>query len=344
LVCPKILPSKIFDKFSQEQNASNRKFEGTGLGMAISHDLIQLMGGKMEVQSQKGTGTTCSFTLNLPIGHTNNLVTKSQQISANLFKGLKALLVEDNEMNRFIAIQSLDYLGFETFEAENGQKAIEILGNNSFDLILMDIQMPVMDGVEATVFIREKLKINTPIIALTANAFKQDIDLYLSKGMNDFVTKPYDELEFFRKIDHVLSLYLQQSLKDESTGEEDLSKLEIERKGPLYDLNQLKLISRDNEEFVKKMVNIFISISRENCDMLQKALEKGDIEILNKTAHKIKPSIEQMGISSLKDTVRKLEKYKIENGSEEELNNLVKQLTSTLLEVAETLEKNEFLS
>jgi PAS domain S-box-containing protein len=336
--------SKIFDKFSQEQNTSNRKYEGTGLGMAISKDLIHLMGGKMVVQSEKERGTTCSFTLNMPIGLTENLTIKSQQISANLFKGLKALLVEDNEMNRFIAIQSLDYLGFETLEAENGQKAIEMLGNNSFDLILMDIQMPVMDGVEATVFIREKLKINTPIIALTANAFKQDIDLYLSKGMNDFVTKPYDELEFFRKIEHVLRLYLQQSLKDEGTGEEDLFKLEIERKGPLYDLSQLKSISRDNDEFVKKMVNIFISISRENCEILQKALEKGDIEILNKTAHKIKPSIEQMGISSLKDTVRKLEKYKIENGSEEELKNLVKQLTSTLLEVAETLEKNELLS
>jgi PAS domain S-box-containing protein len=336
--------SKIFDKFSQEQNASNRKFEGTGLGMAISHDLIQLMGGKMDVQSKKGTGTTCSFTLNLPIGHTKNLVTKSQQISANLFKGFKTLLVEDNEMNRFIAVQSLDYLGFETFEAENGQKAIEMLGNNSFDLILMDIQMPVMDGVEATVFIREKLKINTPIIALTANAFKQDIDLYLSKGMNDFVTKPYDELEFFRKIEHVLRLYLQQSLNKQSKDEVDLPKSKIEKKEPLYDLHQLKLISRDNDEFVKKMVNIFISISRENCEILQKALETDDIEILNKTAHKIKPSIEQMGISSLKDTVKKLEKYKIENGSEEELKNLVKQLTSTLFEVAETLEKNELLS
>ncbi|WP_194974597.1 ATP-binding protein [Aquiflexum lacus] len=336
--------SKIFDKFSQEQNTSNRKYEGTGLGMAISKDLIHLMGGKMEVQSKKERGTTCSFTLTMPIDLTENLTIKSQQISANLFQGLKALLVEDNEMNRFIAIQSLDYLGFETFEAVNGQKAIEMLGNNSFDLILMDIQMPVMDGVEATVFIREKLKINTPIIALTANAFKQDIDLYLSKGMNDFVTKPYDELEFFRKIENVLSLYLQQSLNDESKGEVNLPKSEIEKKDPLYDLNQLKLISRDNDEFVKKMVNIFISISRENCEILQKALEKGDIEILNKTAHKIKPSIEQMGISSLKDTVRKLEKYKIENGSEEELQNLVKQLTSTLLEVAELLEKNESIS
>ncbi|MCH6234476.1 ATP-binding protein [Cognataquiflexum rubidum] len=336
--------SKIFDKFSQEQNTANRKYEGTGLGMAISKDLIQLMGGKMEVQSEKERGTTCSFILKMPIGLSENLTVKGREISPNLFKGFKTLLVEDNEMNRFIAMQSLDFLGFETFEAENGQRAIEMLCNNSFDLILMDIQMPVMDGVEATVFIREKLKINTPIIALTANAFKQDIDLYLSKGMNDFVTKPYDEQEFFRKIEHVLSLHLQQSLNDENKGKSDVSKLEIEKRDPLYDLNQLKLISRDNDEFVKKMIKIFVSISRENCEILQKALVNEDIETMNKTAHKIKPSIDQMGIISLKETVRKVEKYDLSNGTEKELHSLVQQLISTLLDVADVLEENEDLS
>jgi HPt (histidine-containing phosphotransfer) domain-containing protein len=148
----------------------------------------------------------------------------------------------------------------------------------------------------------------------------------------------------FRKIEHVLGLHLQQSLNQKSKAEVDLSILEIDSKVPLYDLNQLKLISRDNDEFVKRMIKVFVSIAKENCKILQKALENGDMETMNKTAHKIKPSIQQMGISSLKEPVRKLEKYKLENGREDELKYLVKQLTSTLLEVAETLEKNELIS
>lgn len=335
--------SKIFDKFSQEQNDFNRKYEGTGLGMAISHDLIQLMGGKMEVQSVKDKGTTCSFTLTLPIGKPESLVNKNLQISAGLFKGFKALLVEDNEMNRFIAMQSLDYLGFETLEAENGKKAVEIVENNSFDIILMDIQMPVMDGVEATVIIREKLQVITPIIALTANAFRHDIDLYLSNGMNDFITKPYDEQDFFRKIEHVLSLS-----KPPSNGkngmEEDNSYEKTESMIPLYDLTMLRQFSRDNEDFVKKMIKIFVTLARENCTVLQTGLDSRNLDILQKTAHKIKPSIDQMGITSLKELVRKVEKYDLDEGTQKELHSLVQQLITTLLIVADTLEQNEDLS
>lgn len=333
--------SKIFDKFSQEQNTSNRKYEGTGLGMAISKDLISLMGGQMIVESEKDRGTTCSFELSMPISLSEHLTSKGREVSANAFRGFKALLVEDNDMNRFIAVQSLDYLGFETFESENGLKAIEMVENNTFDLILMDIQMPVMDGVEATVFIREKLKVNTPIIALTANAFKQDIDLYLSKGMNDFVTKPYDEQVFFRKIDHVMSISFHNALNEESINKVNPAKFDT---APLlYDLHQLKVISRDNDEFVKKMVAIFISISRENCIILHEAFDKGDLETINKTAHKIKPSIEQMGVNSLLIHVKKLEKYKKDNSNDEELKNLINYFTSSLIRVVDTLEKNEIL-
>ncbi|MFY8189120.1 MAG: ATP-binding protein [Flavobacterium sp.] len=182
--------TKLFDKFSQEQNTSNRKYEGTGLGMAISRDLIELMGSKLIVKSTKSVGTTFSFDLDLEIGNNENLVIMSPQVKENVFKNKKALLVEDNEMNRFIAIQSLSYLGFEVIEAENGKIAIDKVSSFEFDLILMDIQMPVMDGLEATGYIRNQLKNNTPIIALTANAFKHDIELYMSKGMNDYIIKP----------------------------------------------------------------------------------------------------------------------------------------------------------
>lgn len=329
--------SKIFEKFSQEQNASNRKYEGTGLGMAISYDLIQLMGGKMDVQSKKDRGTLFSFVLDFPVGRTGSLANNSLDITANSFKGFKVLLVEDNEMNRFIAMQSLGYLGFEIFEAENGKKAIEMVENNTFDLILMDIQMPVMDGVEATVFIREKLKMNTPIIALTANAFKHDINLYLSKGMNDFITKPYDEQDFFRKIDHVLRLPFSLHANKGINQIPSLSN-EVKNDQPLFDLGTLEKMSRGNQQFVTKMINIFISISKENVDILKNAMEENDLQTLKKAVHKIKPSIDQMGIVSLRDVVRRIEKYDLNTGNRQDLESLVSKLNATLLEVVKELE------
>jgi PAS domain S-box-containing protein len=328
--------AKIFDKFSQEQNTSNRKYEGTGLGMAISYDLILLMKGRMDVKSNKDAGTTCSFELSFPVGKADTLITKSQQIKEGAFAGKRALLVEDNEMNRFIAIQSLEYLGFETAEAENGKIATDLLQNQDYDIILMDIQMPVMDGVEATAFIRNNLKMEVPIIALTANAFKHDIDLYLKKGMNDFITKPYDEQDFFRKIDHVLSLSYD-VLKADST-EYGFAK-QTNRDQPLYDLSQLEKMSRGNAAFVQKMVNIFIDLTKENVARIEAALAENDIESIKKVAHKIKPSIDQMGIFSLKDVVREIEKFDARNGNPDELKILIDVLVKALKKVASKLEK-----
>lgn len=324
--------SRIFDKFSQEYNTSNRKYEGTGLGMAISHDLIRLMNGKMKVTSSKNEGTTCYFELTLPIGTSDSIVSKSQQIKEGTFKGKKALLVEDNEMNRFIAIQSLEYLGFDTIEAENGLIATERIQQQDFDIVLMDIQMPVMDGVEATTFIREKLHNQTPIIALTANAFKHDIDLYLKKGMNDFITKPYDEQDFFRKIEHVLSLsydVLQVEKPEEPAAPAEKSR---------YDLSQLEKMSRGDSTFTRKMISIFVSLATENMAKLKDALANEDLVMIQKTAHKIKPSIDQMGITSLKDTIRTVEKYDLESGSNVELHSLVNTIIDVLSAVVLDLE------
>jgi len=325
--------SIIFNKFSQEYNASNRKYEGTGLGMAISNDLIRLMGGTLAVKSTKNKGTLCSFELTLPLGHPDSLKTNSSLIKEGTFSGKRVLLVEDNEMNRFIAKQSLDYLGFETVEAQNGLIATEIIQEQSFDLILMDIQMPVMDGVEVTTFIRKNLKINIPIIALTANAFKHDIDLYLKKGMNDFNTKPYDEQDFFRKIEHLLSLAYD-VLKIDSISETAPTKTII----PLYDLSSLEKMSRGNKEFVTKMIKIFISLVAENTAALESALENDNIDSIKKIAHKIKPSIDQMGIASLTEVVRQIEKYDFNTGTQDEFISMAQKLINVLRDVVIELE------
>ena len=331
--------TRIFDKFSQEQNESNRRYEGTGLGMTISNDLIRLMGGNLKVDSIKSVGTTFKFELNFRIGKPEQLVSNNQQIQQNIFKSCKALLVEDNEMNRFIAIQSLDFLGFETTEAENGKIAIELASKNSYDIILMDIQMPVMDGAEATEYIREQLNLKTPIIALTANAFKHDIELYLNKGMNDFITKPYDEQDFFRKIDHVLSLH---KFKLGNTTNDQNKEEEMKTTNKLYNLMQLEQMSRGNNSFVTKMISIFINQTKENIAIMENGIATSNFDEVKRIAHKIRPSIGQMGILSLKNQARTIETYKLEPGENQEFKDMTNDLCEVLNKVLKELEADGY--
>jgi PAS domain S-box-containing protein len=294
---------KIFDKFSQEQNTSNRQYEGTGLGMAISNDLVKLMGGTMIVESVKNKGTKCIFELTFEKGNINDLKPTIEEVREGAFKGKKVLLVEDNEMNRFIATRSLDYLGFETTEAENGLIATKLIKEQNFDLVLMDIQMPIMDGMEATIFIRENLQIQTPIIALTANAFKHDINLYLKVGMNDIIIKPFDENDLFIKIGCVLNLFNNNKKSKNLVLENE--KPNVSKK-PLYDFSKYQKRNRIDDDFIKKIIVMFIDLVFENTILLEKALEKEDVLIINKIVHKLKPNIKLMGIISLNRNVKEI--------------------------------------
>jgi CheY-like chemotaxis protein len=242
-------------------------------------------------------------------------------------------------MNRFIAMQSLEYLGFETTEAENGLVAIEKLRKSDFDIILMDIQMPEMDGVQATEYIREKLKnVETPIIALTANAFKHDIELYMRKGMSDFITKPYDEQDFFGKIDRVIRLSTAEKETRDAWSSSTKQALPMPNQLSLYDLTYLENLSHGNDAFLASIIELFIQMAKENIDIFESALLTDDIETIKKYAHKIKPSIDQMGIVSLKEVVRKIEKYNLEEGSKAELTELVGEQNNILSNVILQLE------
>lgn len=192
--------NQIFDKFSQEANQANRKYAGTGLGMTICRDLLTLMDSELQIHSEKEIGTIISFEILFSKSKIENSTLKRIDFELIDLTGVKVLLVEDNKINRLIAGKALEMLGTTYVEAINGIEAIEILKSESFDLILMDIQMPEMDGVEATKWIRNQMNISTPIVALTANVFRQDIDSYLEIGMNDYIIKPFDEEDFLKKI------------------------------------------------------------------------------------------------------------------------------------------------
>lgn len=182
----------LFKKFSQERHFGSRHYGGTGLGMAIAHELVELMNGRIEVESTKGHGTT--FRIFLRLKKTSRLeqvvLDTRPATSANI---KKILLVEDSPLNRLVASHVVKRHGFHVTEAKNGREAIDMLQLHSFDLILMDLEMPVMNGLEATRYLREQLKLTTPVVALTATVFKSEIDMCLQAGMSDYVVKPFEE-------------------------------------------------------------------------------------------------------------------------------------------------------
>lgn len=193
--------NSIFDAFSQADTSITRKFGGTGLGLAITRHLVSMMSGELDVQSTAGVGT--EFKVRIPLKKAEKIEVKvEEKLESELIdlQGLNLLIVEDNRINRLLAFTLLDKWGVKYDWAENGQEAIEKLGNNLFDIILMDMQMPVMDGLEATKHIRNELHLDIPIIALTANAFKDDAKKCLDSGMNDVITKPFEPSILYNKI------------------------------------------------------------------------------------------------------------------------------------------------
>ena len=187
---------KLFLSFSQADNSTTRKYGGTGLGLFISKQLVEMMDGDIWVKSELGVGSTFNFTVRLekqqnvlsqpPLSETQNETNAIAQL-----RNSKILLVEDNEINQELVMELLTMNGIKVKIVNNGQEALDILAKEKFDGILMDCQMPIMDGYETTSHLRkqEKLK-NLPVIALTSNAMKGDKEKVLSVGMNDHIAKP----------------------------------------------------------------------------------------------------------------------------------------------------------
>jgi PAS domain S-box-containing protein len=201
---------KIFQPFTQAHETGDRKYSGTGLGLTLTKKLVGLQNGSIWVESQPKKGSTfhvhITFQKILEPGSFGKHPVTTTHESPNQLGNLKILLAEDNEINQLLARSVLQYWGFESKTASNGIEAIQMLEQEHFDLILMDIQMPGKNGVDATIEIRKmanESKRNIPIIALTATNMKGEEQKYLSAGMNDYITKPFKEQELYNVISRV---------------------------------------------------------------------------------------------------------------------------------------------
>ena len=318
---PKEKLAHVFESFTQADESVTRRYGGTGLGLSIVKQLVELQNGTIQVKSQESKGTTFTFVIPYESGQIRDLVqpqsARSSATPQHSFKGLRILLVEDNDINRLYALNILKKWQCDVDSAENGYIALERLRTNSYDIILMDIQMPVMDGYEATSNIRKGLKppkSNVPIIALTANAIKGDNEKCLEVGMNDYLSKPFQPEDLFK----MLSKYAQgQSL--ESTSADLVNNIET----GVTDLTYLSNVCGGDKVFIREMIETFIQNTPPAINEMQKWINQKDWNKVGDIAHKLKPSITFMGIESIKQTIKDIENYGKENINTEQIPKLV---------------------
>jgi CheY-like chemotaxis protein len=237
--------------------------------------------------------------------------------------------VDDNEMNRLVASTILKQYNMKIHEAVNGKEALEAIEKLRPEIVLMDIQMPVMDGFDATKVLRNSGN-HIPVIAVTANA-----------GMNDYLSKPYKEDDLISLIIKWIDLNSLRSVEPQIE-KKDKNKTPVTSiEKAEYNLSNLREISRGDQEFVKNMVKLFCDQTPGEVYNMKKAFAEGDLELMGKTAHKIKPSIDNLGIESIGQTIRKLEKFGKENNRDTTIPALLDKVDQTLWRTIQGL-KSEF--
>jgi len=322
----------LFDKFSQENDSISRKYGGTGLGMSICKQLIELMGGTIEVASTKGKGTTIAFYLALKKGTFAQIPEKNTAtFNPSILKGKRILITDDNELNRLVASVTLTHYGALISEASSGQQAINMAAEQVFDLVLMDVQMPEMDGYEAATRIRAFNEV-LPIIAFTAKAIKGEREKCIGAGMNDYITKPFKEEDLVKMVARHCGLVIKT--------EKQAPQQSIDKTQRLYDLNALITMSRGNDDFVQKMVDLFCDNTPVSLREMMGAHRAGNFEAMAGFAHKMKPSIDYLNIATIKETIRRIEKIGRDKTDLDALPELLRFTEQVIEEVIEAMRKS----
>jgi len=302
----------IFDRFRQAEDSITRKYGGTGLGLAIAKDLISLQGGEIAVESTPGSGTVFRFTIPYEIAASVNAPAIKQSIgSGNAdYRHIRVLVVEDNEMNQSLLRHLLTGWRLSFDMVRNGIEALEKLRSGIYALVLMDIQMPGMDGYTATKEIRTKLKLETPVLAMTAHAFPGEREKCLSYGMNEYIAKPIKEKELFRLIARLTGIdgnrtdathtpaapHVTATTPFTSTIPETASTPETAAVYQLIDLQYMRGISDGDKDYERTVTEQFLEVIPIDLNALESALENADLITLRRTAHAMRTDVAIMGL------------------------------------------------
>ena len=323
----------IFENFQQATNETSRLYGGTGLGLAIAKHLVESQGGTISVTSKVDAGSTFSFILPFKITNTVTDSEKGVLKILDFFKNTKVLIVEDVPINQMLMKTLMDDYGFVYDVVSNGRQAIDILKDKSYDIILMDLHMPDMNGFEATSYIRSTLKSAIPIIALTADVTTVDLKKCRAAGMDDYISKPLDENLLYAKITNLL--------KDLPPKTRSSTKKHIQK---FIDLTYLRNRTKTNTALMSEMIELFLEQTPSLINRIETSLLEKDWDSLYTAIHKVIPSFAIMGINSkYEDIAKKIQEYAKKRQHADELEKLFLKLESVCLRACKELEAEYIL-
>ncbi len=297
----------VFERFNQGNSETTRKYGGTGLGLSIVKNLVEIQHGKIGITSKEGEGSEFIVEITYQVNN-ESISSLNQKKEINVFgteqNKFTVLLAEDNVMNQKLASTILKGFGLEVDIAENGLIALEKVKNNNYSLVLMDVQMPVMDGYTASGKIREEVKSNVPIIAMTAHTMPGEKEKCVSFGMNDYISKPFKEIELYNIIDK----YLKSDTSLEDSLEKPLTEeFKINSTSKEINLAELYELAKGDEEFIKEMIELFLEQSPSDIQEIGKAIKENDFDTIRAIAHRMKTSVGFMGLRPLLKPLSKME-------------------------------------
>jgi len=299
----------IFENFQQATSETSRLYGGTGLGLAIAKQLVESQGGTIHVKSKEDEGSTFSFILPFKKTTAEADSALESNVLDHVVKNISVLVVEDIPLNQLLMKTLLDDFDFSYDMAENGKIAIEKLRNTTYDIILMDLQMPEMNGFEATKYIRNQLKSHVPIIALTADVTTVDLEKCKEVGMNDYISKPIDEKILYNKI---VDLYKKSIMENDApnTRKKDAQPLLIVKTPKCVDLTYLSTRTKAKTELMLEMIEVYLEQTPPLIKVMKQSFLDKNWHALHLSAHKIIPSFAIMGMSKdFEEMARKIQEY-----------------------------------
>ncbi len=325
----------IFEKFHQATSETSSLYGGTGLGLAIVKQLVEAQGGIISVKSKIGEGTTFSITLDfLKTNDKARFESEALKLDPKI-KNIHVLVVEDISLNQLLMRTLLDDFGFKSDFAGNGKIAIKKLHNKMYDIVLMDLQMPEMNGFEATQYIRKTMNSKIPIIALTADVTTVDLEKCKAVGMDDYLSKPVDEHLLYSKIAKLVKKPLQEKHIEQKNEEENKNK-EVK----YTNLNRLHDLTKSKPKLMLELISAYLEQTPTLIKTINGSLKHKDWWALQAAAHKIISSFSIVGIDvKYEDMSKKIQEYASTEKHLDKLPELVSQLEIVCMEACKELEE-----
>jgi len=336
----------IFKAFAQAKSTTSRKYGGTGLGLTIVKRLVELQGGSISIKSEPGKGT--EFILLIPYQKDKNPSKENESIprtvsggmngqSLERLKGLKVLLAEDNPVNQLVTKDLLHSVGVEVVLGDNGVEAIRALEAADFDVVLMDIQMPVMDGYKAMTHIRTEMawsKRTIPILALTAHATEGEMEKCTEGGANDYLSKPFNPQDLYTKIAELAG---KSAIPKSSTNSQDTDT--DKQPDRVVDIEVLRDFTGGRVTLMINTINILKEQLPKNVKIMQDSANNQDWERMRSLAHKTKPNMLLVGAKNLKDIIQQIERNSKDRVNLDKISKMVNQVANSLPQILEELDE-----